>query len=362
MGDFVRLALVGVGRMGRVHARVLSSVEGIDLASVTDPAASTARAFANELDVDLVELPELIADDDVDGWVVATPTPTHVEIVRAALRAGVHVLCEKPLSLDPEESVTVAAEARSAGRVLQIGFWRRFSPPWVAAKRLIDAGAIGRPLFVRLAQWDADPPPAAFCDPQVSGGLAIDCGVHEYDLAEWLTGAHVESVTARNLPIATEYVAAVGDVDNLVAWLHLQGGAVAIVDLTRNCRFGDDVRTEVLGEDGAILVDTLPTGRTRLCTASGIEVIEGSLTENAFAAGVRAQALAFARTRPRGCRRPSGWVLQFQGALDRSGRAAGGGGTRRSVGGLTSDFSTWTDLQHFRPWNSQASVSTARLR
>ncbi len=295
MGDLVRLALVGVGRMGSVHARVLTSAEGIDLASVTDAVASTAQMSANELGVDLIPLSELTTRHDIDGWVVATSTPTHVEIVRAALRAGAHVLCEKPLSLDPEESATVAAEAHAAGRVLQIGFWRRFSPPWVAAKRLIDAGSIGRPLFVRLAQWDADPPPAAFCDPSVSGGLAIDCGVHEYDLAEWLTGARVKSVTARNLPIASEDVAAVGDVDNLVAWLHLQGGAVATVDLTRNCRFGDDVRTEVLGEEGAILVDTLPNGRTRLCTAAGIEVVAGSRTEDAFAAGVQAQALAFAR-------------------------------------------------------------------
>ena len=99
----------------------------------------------------------------------------------------------------------------------------------------------------------------------MSGGLAIDCGVHEYDLAEWLTGRRVLQVSAWALPIVDA-----GRrrrpviVDNLVAVLELDGGAVATVDLSRNARYGDDVRTEVLGSNGALLVDLLPTSRTRL--------------------------------------------------------------------------------------------------
>jgi len=178
--------------------------------------------------------------------------------------------------------------------VLQIGFWRRFSPPWVEARRLIDAGAIGKPLTIRLAQWDANPPPAEFCDPKVSGGLAIDCGVHEYDLAEWLTGLGIRSVTARNLPVVDRALAAVGDVDNLVALLDLEGGVVATVDLTRNARYDDDVRTEILGSAGAIFVDLLPTGRARLADATGVTEVSGSQVPDATAAGVAGQARAFA--------------------------------------------------------------------
>ncbi|MDR9451952.1 MAG: Gfo/Idh/MocA family oxidoreductase, partial [Acidimicrobiia bacterium] len=84
------------------------------------------------------------------------------------------------------------------------------------------------------------------------------------------------------------------DPDRL-AVLDLSGGAAATVDLSRNCRYGDDVRTEVLGENGAIFVDLLPAGRTRLATAAGVEVIAGSETADPFAAGIRAQAEAFAR-------------------------------------------------------------------
>jgi myo-inositol 2-dehydrogenase/D-chiro-inositol 1-dehydrogenase len=148
--------------------------------------------------------------------------------------------------------------------------------------------------MLRLAQWDAYPPPPAFCDPQVSGGLAIDCGVHEFDLVEWLTGLPVETVTAWNLPLVDAAVGDSGDVDNLVAVLGLAGGAVATVDLTRNCRYEDDVRTEILGEEGAIFVDLLPVGRTRIATSAGVAVAAGSETDDAFVEGIVGQADAFA--------------------------------------------------------------------
>jgi predicted dehydrogenase len=178
--------------------------------------------------------------------------------------------------------------------VLQVGFWRRFSPPWRAARECVVAGAIGTPLLVRLAQWDADPPPAAFCDPAVSGGLAVDCGVHEFDLAEWLTGRRVVRVSAWSLPLVDQQLAAVGDVDNLVAVLELDGGGVAMVDLTRNARYGDDIRTELLGSDGAVLIDALPVGRARIGTAAGMTDLAGSAADDVMGAGVAEQARSFA--------------------------------------------------------------------
>ena len=191
--------------------------------------------------------------------------------------------------------ISGGALAAAGDRVLQIGFWRRLASPWAAARQAIVDGVIGRPLMLRLAQWDADPPPASFCDPLTSGGLAIDCGVHEFDLVGWMTGLDIETVTARNLPLVDQSIGEVGDVDNLLAMLDLDGGAVATVDLSRNCRFGDDVRTEILGEGGAIFVDLLPVGRARLADADGMRVIAGSETDDAFAEGIEQQAEAFVR-------------------------------------------------------------------
>ena len=291
----LRVAVVGVGRMGALHAETLAAMDTIDVVAVADTMPGSARHVARKIGAADYDSLETLRDrDDVGAWLIATPTTTHPAVVAMALDAGLHVLCEKPLASDPVESERLGAQAAAAGRLLQIGFWRRFAPPWSRAKQLLDDGAIGRPLMLRLAQWDADPPPASFCDPFASGGLAIDCGVHEFDLIGWLTGLDIETVTARNLPLVDESIGDVGDVDNLLAILDLDGGAVATVDLSRNCRYGDDVRTEILGEDGAIFVDLLPIGRARLAVAAGIEVIAGSATDDAFAEGIRAQAHAFA--------------------------------------------------------------------
>ncbi|MEP7114266.1 MAG: Gfo/Idh/MocA family oxidoreductase [Ilumatobacteraceae bacterium] len=296
MFDPVQIALIGLGRMGSVHANALAALDSIEVVAVADPSAD-ARAAAAVLFPTarlLAEPADAFEFAGVEACVLATPTPLHSAQVRAALAAGLHVLCEKPLSLDPAESLELDHVATRAGRILQIGFWRRYAPPWRAAKDVLDTDGIGMPLYLRLAQWDADPPPALFCDPNVSGGLAIDCGVHEYDLAEWLSGRRVLRVRAYAAPIVDHSLAEVGDVDNLVAVLELDGGVIATVDLSRNCRFGDDVRTEILGSQGALLIDLLPAGRVRLGTVEGMVDLDDVSAADVTCAGVANQADAFA--------------------------------------------------------------------
>lgn len=282
-----------------MHAQAIAACDVIEVIAAADPSPD-ARDFATTLfpEAALLDAPEdVYSVNGVEAVLFATPTSMHPGHVRAALEAGLHVLCEKPLSLDPPASVELGEVAANAGLVLQVGFWRRYAPPWHATKQAIDEGRIGTPLYMRFSQWDADPPPASFCDPTVSGGLAIDCGVHEYDLAEWFSGSRVTRVRSFAAPIVDESLAAVGDVDNLVAVLELDGGMVCTVDLSRNCRYGDDVRSEVLGSTGAVLVDLLPTGRVRLGTTHGmmdLELGDSSVTTDVMAAGIGAQAEAFA--------------------------------------------------------------------
>lgn len=295
MPEPLRLVVVGVGRMGRIHAVQMAGLSEIDLVGVSDANPDAAASLAAELGVESIHPAALPDRGDVEAWLIATPTTTHRAVVATAIDAGVHVLCEKPLTLDPLEDAELANEAEREGRILQIGFWRRFSPPWSAAKALIEAGDIGRPLYLRLSQWDADPPSSEFCRPDVSGGLAIDCGVHEFDLAEWLTGSTVETVQGHDLPLVDEAVGRVGDIDNLVAILHLADGATATVDLSRNSRYGDDVRTEILGDSGALFIETLPRGRARLATRAVCEILPGSETDDAMISGLIAQAKVFHR-------------------------------------------------------------------
>lgn len=294
MSEPIRLAILGTGRMGAFHARTLARLAEIELVAVVDQLPESATRVADETGSVALSLEDLVGRHDVEAWLIATPTPTHPGLVQAGLDAGLHVLCEKPVSLDPGRGSRLGDRASDLGLVLQVGFWRRFSPPWARAREMVDEGAIGAPVLIRLSQWDADPPPPAFCDPAVSGGLAIDCGVHEYDLAEWLTGSRVDTVVAHNLPIVDPAVGDAGDVDNLVALLELENGTNAIVDLSRNARYGDDVRTEILGSDGALFVETLPAGLLRLAGPRGVSLVEGSQVADATEAGIVAQARAFA--------------------------------------------------------------------
>ncbi len=309
------LAIVGLGRMGRVHAWVLAQVPAVRIVAVVDPQPAAQREASRMLPgvTTLSSVEQSTALADAAAWLIAAPTSRHPELVDAAIESGVHVLCEKPLALDVSVTESLGRRAAAAGIVLQVGFWRRFCPPWATAHQLVRSGAIGRPLLLRLAQWDQDPPPAEFCDPAVSGGLAIDCGVHEFDLAEWLAGRPIVRAAGRHLPVVTPAVGAAGDVDNLVAMLDLEGGAVAIVDLSRNARYGEDVRTEILGSEGAIFVDMLPTARTRLADRSGVRVVAESEVDDAVAAGVAEQARIFAA-------RVDGAEVDAPGALE-SGRA-----------------------------------------
>ncbi|NDD60624.1 MAG: gfo/Idh/MocA family oxidoreductase [Actinobacteria bacterium] len=175
----VKTALIGLGRMGRTHAAALRNVAALDVVAVVDPSPASREA-AEEFFPGVATFEHYsTAFHIAEACIVVSPTPLHPAIVREALSAGVHVLCEKPLSLDVDVARRLHDDAVASERVLQIGHWRRFSPPWLRAKQLLDQGAIGRPLWIRLSQWDANPPPAAFCDPTVSGGLAIDCGVLE---------------------------------------------------------------------------------------------------------------------------------------------------------------------------------------
>ena len=123
--------------MGAIHARSLAPCDSIDVVAVVDAVPAVADAVAGDIGAAPYSSPDaLLGRADIEAWLIATPTATHPAVATMALEAGLHVLCEKPLALEPAESEAVATVARSSGRILQLGFWRRFSPPWAAAKDL----------------------------------------------------------------------------------------------------------------------------------------------------------------------------------------------------------------------------------
>ncbi len=269
----IRIAVLGVGRMGLTHAENLAHrVRGARLAAVTTSRAERA-AEARQCCGDVTVYPTvkaLLAAERLDGVVIASSTSAHADNVEQCAAAGLHIFCEKPLALTLADCDRAIAAAEQAGVKLMIGHVRQFDAGHVEAKRLIEAGAIGRPVVFRAISGDVDPPPASFADLAVSGGLILDACYHDLYLARWLMADEITRVYAEGGALVDEGVRSVGDVDNAVVSLRFAGGAVGTLTVSRTTRYGHDLRVEVIGDEGAVQVGRFRHTPVRLLDRRGV--------------------------------------------------------------------------------------------
>lgn len=256
----IGIGLVGAGRMGAILARAIAhDVPGARLVAIADRDRGTAQRLADELGVDAVlgSADELLARPDVTACVIAVSSAQHLEVVRLAAAAGREIYCEKPLALTVDQTEAAMTAAAAAGVRLQVGFMRRFDLAYQRARNRLTAGEIGRPIMFTSLQFDPGPPPLAFADPTVSGGIHVDMGIHDYDLARWLMDDEVVAVHAWGSAVAYPDLATVGDVDSAVIGLRYAGGGTGSVLLARSS-LSEDVRTEIVGERGTIAIGNRP--------------------------------------------------------------------------------------------------------
>ena len=254
----VRVGLIGCGRIGRVHADSVAASSRAELARVYDPVPDAAREVGERFgaphttDVDAV-----LSDGSIDAVVIASPTPTHVDLMTRAVRAGKGVLCEKPIDLDVARVDACWAEIGTADPVVMVGFNRRFDPSFADVRARVAAGEIGRLEQLTIISRDPAPPPAGYV--ATSGGLFRDMTIHDLDMARFFLGEVVE-VTARGSNLISDEIAGAGDVDGAVTLLRGESGAVATIVNSRRCAFGYDQRLEAFGERGMLAAaNQLPT-------------------------------------------------------------------------------------------------------
>ena len=255
----LNVGLIGVGRLGRVYARDLAGrIPETRLVAVADPMVSAAEEVAREFDVPHAynSAEALIEDSSVDAVVIVTPTHVHREQVVAAAARKKPTFCEKPPALSLPEIAEMKRAIDSSGMFFQMGFMRRFDPGYAAAKKQIDAGRIGMPLVFKATSRDPFRPSLEYANPASSGGMLIDMGIHDFDLARWFMG-DVESVAAIGATIAYPELKTVGDIDNAIASLTFTSGKLGVVDLTRSGIYGYDISTEILGLEGTIRIGYL---------------------------------------------------------------------------------------------------------
>jgi len=256
----LKIGIAGLGRMGRFHAQTLAHrTRHCEVVAACSPVAAERDWARAELGVQRLydDFDAFVRDPQLDAVVLVTPTALHAEQTIAALEAGRHVFVEKPLALNVEDCERVEAVAkRHPTQVAMVGFVRRFDPSYASAKAQIDAGTIGRPFLVRSQTCDRNDPNGFFVQYSAgSGGIFLDCSVHDIDLARWMLGnpkalrAFATGTIALHPGLAQH-----GDVDNGLAMVEFEGGARAVFYASRTFAHGHETATEVIGTGGGLTV------------------------------------------------------------------------------------------------------------
>ena len=262
----LRIALFGAGRIGKVHAQSIAEHPGSVLSWVCDPDEAAARALAGLHGAQAGTDPEdALRDPDVDAVLIASPTATHVDLLRRGVLAGKKVLCEKPIDLDMGAIDRCWAEIGDKSPFVMLGFNRRFDPSIREIKQRIVAGEIGTLRSLRITSRDPQPPPASYLT--VSGGMFRDMTIHDFDLARFFLGdiAEVQAVASTNGDPLFE---AAHDHYQAVIVMRSQSGAICTITNSRSCAFGYDQRQEAFGDLGALEIGNMTATTVRAYSAT----------------------------------------------------------------------------------------------
>jgi len=270
------IGVVGVGEMGRRHAENLRrNVSNATLVAIADVSHDRARQAAGELEIDHFygTIDAMLENKDVEAVLIATPDKFHASAVVAAARAGRDILCEKPLALTMADAKAALDAVAQAGVRLQMGFMRRYDPPYAAAMKRIEAGEIGTPVIFKSVGRDRDQPPIAAYESGVNGMIFYTNTIHDFDLARWLMRDEVVNVHSFTTSAIRPEVEKYGDVVASVVNLQYKKGAIGNVESYAQAVYGYDVRTEVIGSKGSILIGSVEKTPAVFMTAGGGQTI-----------------------------------------------------------------------------------------
>jgi myo-inositol 2-dehydrogenase/D-chiro-inositol 1-dehydrogenase len=243
--------VIGVGRIGTFHARVLAAHEAITELLVMDVDGARAEEVARACGGHVAPSADALLDA-ADAVVIAAPTSEHARLIHRAIDAGRPAFCEKPIAIDLASTIEVVEHTRRNGAVVQMGFQRRFDAGYRRARDIVANGNAGRIYVVRMAGHDPQPPHESYIP--ASGGIFCDLHIHDFDIARFVTGQEVTEVYADGAVLGFEYYERYGDVDTAVAVLRFSGGTLGILSGTRHDPLGYDIRMEVFGSADSFVV------------------------------------------------------------------------------------------------------------
>ncbi|WP_062226760.1 inositol 2-dehydrogenase [Aureimonas frigidaquae] len=263
----IRFAVLGAGRIGKVHARAIGASEGARLVAVFDPVEASAVALATAWGAERRSIDAILASDDIDAIAICTPTDTHADLIERGVRAGKAIFCEKPVDLSVARVRQCLDVVAAEGGRLMVGFNRRFDPHFRALKAAIDEGAVGRIEMITITSRDPGPPPAEYI--RSSGGIFKDMTIHDLDMARFLLGEEIAFVSATGAALVDPAIGTLGDFDSASLILETASGRQCLISNSRRAAYGYDQRVEVLGETGMIAVENQRPVSIEIAGASG---------------------------------------------------------------------------------------------
>ncbi len=261
-----RIAVLGAGRIGQVHARAVAASNVAQLTAVADAMPAAAEALSSTYGCRIGEVDELIQADDIDAVIICTPTDTHANLIEDAARAGKAIFCEKPIDLDAARVRACLDVVAQTGARLMVGFNRRFDPHFAALKSAIDAGEIGEVEQVVITSRDPAAPPLEYI--RRSGGLFRDMMIHDFDIARWMLGEEPVALSAFG-SVLTDPDIAGEDVDTATATLLTASGKQCVITNSRRATYGYDQRVEVHGSTGMLRISNPRNTLVERAGASG---------------------------------------------------------------------------------------------
>lgn len=300
-----KIALIGAGRIGRIHAANVAAHPDLQLAYVIDPIADAAKSAAASFGAKTADLDGALGDASVDGVIVASSTDTHLDFSLRAAQAGKAIFCEKPIDLDLARAESAASKFEGAR--LFLAFNRRFDPNFRALKKKLDAGNVGKLETLHITSHDPSPPPPGYIP--VSGGLFKDMAIHDFDMARWMLGEEPSEVFAAGTCLVDPEIGRLGDIDTAKTILRTPSGKLCVISNSRRSGYGYDQRIEAFGAKGALRAGNVTESTVEMWSEAGAQADQfQNFFLDRYAAAYRLEMAHFADMLARGVKAQIGYA------------------------------------------------------
>ena len=265
----LKIAVAGLGRIGKIHLNNLLQLTNVEVIGVMDP-ASEAIEYAKLKGVENTykKFNELVTIDKLDAIVICTPTNTHANYIETSAKLGIQIFCEKPLDLNIQRVKDVLKVVDKSKVKLMIGFNRRFDNEFRKVKTSINNGEIGNPHIVKITSRDPSPPPVEYI--KNSGGLFLDMTIHDFDMARFIVDKEIDEIYVKGEALIDQEIQKAGDIDTAVVIMKYVDSTLAVIDNSRKAAYGYDQRIEVFGSKGMIQVNNIKVDNSKLYNQNGI--------------------------------------------------------------------------------------------